>query len=226
MKIVVASCSSYSDAWGPFISLFRKYWPNCEYDVVLVTDGGPYEKGLWTRIESTKDGKDYGWNENLANFIESDDSDIILLMQEDFFINAPVNVDLIKKGYNYIRRSLATTCLRLMPCPGPDYQLDGTFGIIDSNAAYRVSCQAALWEPDELARILRQTNCISDFEISGSKKSGNGIFLSVYRNHYPPLPYIVSAISRGKWNPDAIKLCQQEGIEIDTTRRPIDNPSN
>ena len=37
-----------------------------------------------------------------------------------------------------------------------------------------------------------------------------------------PVEYLCSAISRGRWNPDAVRLCEREGIACDFTRRPVD----
>lgn len=47
LSILVYSCIKNKDMWernGIFTTLFRKYWRNCAYKVVLVTDDCPIEQ--------------------------------------------------------------------------------------------------------------------------------------------------------------------------------------
>lgn len=87
MEIVVASCRAYADAWGPFLKLFRKFWPNCCYHVKLATDiGGPEWEGDQIQV-----GGDLGWSSNLLHGLSFIKEELVLLMQEDFFLNGPVD---------------------------------------------------------------------------------------------------------------------------------------
>ena len=44
--VVVGSCDKYADLLGPFIALFRKFWPDCPFEVVLVTEHDPHIEGF------------------------------------------------------------------------------------------------------------------------------------------------------------------------------------
>jgi hypothetical protein len=48
--------------------------------------------------------------------------------------------------------------------------------------------------------------------------------LSYNRRDNTPIPYLMSAISRGLWMPDAIALCQEHGIPIEPFFRPRFSP--
>ena len=39
--VLVASCDKYADLLGPFSALWRKFWPDCPFEVVLVTESEP-----------------------------------------------------------------------------------------------------------------------------------------------------------------------------------------
>ena len=38
LSIIVYSCWKNRDMWGVFSKLFKKYWKDCSFQVVLVTD--------------------------------------------------------------------------------------------------------------------------------------------------------------------------------------------
>ena len=38
LTILVTSCDKYSDLWIPFIKLFRKFWSDCPYKLVLISE--------------------------------------------------------------------------------------------------------------------------------------------------------------------------------------------
>ena len=56
--VIVGSCDKYADLLGPFIALFRKFWPNCPFEVVLVTESDPHIMGF-DRIISCGDGMNW-----------------------------------------------------------------------------------------------------------------------------------------------------------------------
>lgn len=221
MDIVVASCVKYSDAWGPFVALFRRFWPSCPYRLILLTDGLDRQ---WNGDRVINLGADQWWSKNLEIGLSGLHSDHVLLMQEDFFLSGPVDEAFIHARMHLLQQDPAIVCFRLMPCPGSDISLDNDFGAIAQDAPYRVSCQAAIWRREFLCWLLSQTRDCADFELNGTKLTRDlpETFLSVCRDRIPwPLPYLVSAISRGVWNPDAIALCQKFKIPIDLSKRPV-----
>jgi hypothetical protein len=44
--------------------------------------------------------------------------------------------------------------------------------------------------------------------------------LSYIRREHAPIPYLMSAISRGLWTPEARALCREHEVEIDSVFRP------
>lgn len=215
MRIAVISCSKYADCWPAFFGLFRKFWPDCPYPVTLVTDGfaGPF-KGEYFCSEGN-------WCQILNRFAASGD-DEVLLLQEDFLLNAPVRQDLVAYGLGQLK-ARAAGLVRLYPCPGAneDYG-DPHFGKVKPWTEYRVSCQASIWNARYLQTITGQCTTPWDFEIRGSRISSALAreVLAFKRDSGPwPLEYICSAISRAKWNPDAKILCDREGITVDWSLR-------
>jgi hypothetical protein len=116
-----------------------------------------------------------------------------------------------------------------MPCPGPDFPIedDPETGEIAPGAPYRVSCQAAIWKVVLLRKILDRTMGASSFELQGTRvaRSYPERFLSVKRERQPwPFPYLVSGITRGLWNPDALELFRRLEIPVDLSLRAVHRP--
>ena len=207
MKVVVITCEAYRDAWLPFSKLFDRFWPDC-----------PFELAWWS-----DEGKNKNWaavlHEHTMREIEP-----FLLMQEDFFLSAPVRTDLVQAGLDEMFRMQAGG-VRLYPCPGADEDYGHPyFGYVSRRASYRISCQATIWNPRYVAKIAQTVRTPSEFEIAGTIRSLNLVapILAFKREVEPwPMHYLCSAISRGKWNPDAQRLCQRYGIEVDWTQRPV-----
>lgn len=218
MILAVASCYNYRDTWRPFFALLEKFWPDCPYRLWLLTDrfesfGFPYVNSFSAKGD---------WCSILHEFAERS-SEEILLMQDDFFITAPVKHSLIEHGLKQMAAKHAA-CVRLYPCPGADEDCgDKYYGLINLNQPYLVSCQAAIWDASYLAKITQ--NCGStaaDFEIMGSNvaRTLQRVSLAFKRDMTPwPLEYICSGISRGLWNPDTKRLCDSHGIEVDWSMR-------
>lgn len=222
MHIVVPSCAAYSDAWGPFVALFRKYWPDCPYPVTLITDCADQSWDLGNVIAL---GSDSGWCANFLKGLEQIKAERILLLQEDFWFNSAPDAPFIERALEMMKSDQKVACFRLYPCPGPEVEVAPRVGLIRPSASYRVSCQAAIWRDDELRWLLSKNNTPREFEIDGSQQSAaersDRRYLSVMEpdaNKWP-LQYYCTSIVRGEWDPNALEFCQRVGVPVDTSRR-------
>lgn len=225
MKIGVVSCEKYRDAWEPFVKLFRKFWPDCPYDTCILTDYSNQWEIDGVRLSPICQPK--SWAQIVAAWAENASikkHDAVLVLQEDFFLNAPVNQSLIERGVEVLKARDAAM-VRLYPCPGgeKDYG-DSHFAEIPKGTRYRVSCQASLWEPSVLCWIASHCDTPGEFELDGTELSNrvDRPFLAWKREVTPwPMQYYCSAISRGKWEPAALEFCRQQGVEVDTSMRGV-----
>lgn len=114
--LLVVSCDAYQDLWGPFFTLLFRYWPDCPYRVFLGSNDAIYPD---RRVAPLAIGEDRNWSSNLLKMLELIPSDGVLLLQEDFLIDRPVQTERITQliGYAEVKQA---ACLRLMPIPGPD----------------------------------------------------------------------------------------------------------
>lgn len=221
--VIVPTTTHYSDCWGPFQALFRKFWPDCPYPVYMITD---YKSDPWDLGTPIVVGQDKGWCKNLVHGLDKIDADYVILFQEDFLLNTPTDQAFIEMALDVMETEDAA-CFRLYPCPGPDQgskYIDT--GLISVGRSYRVSCQAAIWDKRELYEIANhpQINSPREFEIVGTdlvnREHQDCQYYSVQRapNKWP-LQYYCTAICRGTWDIGAVAFVKSLGIPIDDTRR-------
>lgn len=209
MKIAVATCVKYHDAVKPFLALFRKFWPDCPYEVLVIDD---------------RNNPGQSWCSVVHQFAANTTDPLTLLFQEDFFLNAQVQTKLIIEAQLQLEERGAAM-VRLYPCPGSNVDYGhANWGYIDKRKPYPVSCQATIWKSRILAEITSHFNTPAEFEIHGSQMAEqfDEPFLAFKREVKPwPLEYYCSAISRGKWEPAALEFCRANGISVDTSMREI-----
>lgn len=217
------SCWKYRDAWNPFLQLLDLFWPEHPAPIVIVSD----EFGSFD-FKSRHHPLFYSHSGNWCSILESyarTKTSPILVMQEDFFLTRPVVDEIVEHGLQLLEANGAG-CVRLYPSPVGTVDIgDAYFAEIPRGTPYRISCQAAIWDPDYLARIARvssrTTGEAGDFENMGTPASDlePEPILSLAREFQRPLDYLSSAITRGRWEPTAIELCAKHGIELDLSLR-------
>lgn len=214
MRIALITCEKYRDCWSPFIDLFRKFWPDCPYPVTFYSDN--YTES-WCSVVL-----------RCAN----ESGEPVLILQEDFLLLATVRQDVVAHGLELLE-SRNAGMVRLYPSPGGTEDIGDTyFAGVPRGTRYRISCQASIWNPEYLAEItsrsMSTTSEAGDFENIGGPE-GDSLpqeVLSFKRELTPwPLEYLASAIVRGQWNPDAIRLCETHGIPLDRTMRQVHSES-
>lgn len=218
MNLAVITCAKYSDAWPAFFGLLEKFWPD-HPPVDLLTDELPREapNGVSMVFHA---GKGKPWCDVLRRYADVAGGSF-LLMQEDFILSAPVRKGKLAMAERGVME-IGAGCFRVFPCPGPP---DVSWPFVPRGEAYRVSCQAAVWSANYLRKLLQaipNARTAADFELMGTPASNElpQAVMSVHRHHTPwPIEYICTAIVRGKWLPDAKRLCDEHGIEVDWSRR-------
>jgi hypothetical protein len=221
LAVLVSSCDKYHDLWNPFFTLFFRYWPDCPYPVYLVSNHLIYSD---SRVNTIAVGDDRDWSSSLKNALLHITQPYLILLLEDYLIEERVDTEYIEALTVYMKKRKAG-CLRIFPTPGPNVGCvdNHRVGEISKGSDYRLSLQAAIWDREVLLGLLRVGESPWELEILGSKRTDmlDMPFLSVERNRQGvyPITYFCTAVLRGKWMPDAVKLCKKNGINIDLRAR-------
>ena len=233
LTILVNTSDGFEDCWPAFFQLFRTYWPDCPYPIVLNT-----EKKFFTwpgvDIRSACVSKDSDrrltWSECLVRCLDSIDTPYVLYLQEDFFLEAPVNATMIDRFLDVMRAGQADV-IRIMECGGsgpwkPSEHQD--LWVVDQQARYRIALQAALWKTSVLRSYLKMHESPWQLEVFGSRRARrrrNERVLCVNRDLYHGqskeiFPYFPTGVVSGMWDRRAVvDLFARQGIAMDFSKR-------
>ncbi len=225
VAVVVSSCDAFFDAWQPFNAFLKKFWPDCPLEIFLLTN---HLKVRSLRMRSIAVGLDRGWSSNLLVALSRVAFPYVLYLQEDYFLTAPVqNAQLARDFREAIDSDAAALCFRARSQADPGFQpLNDRFGLVPLASDGRTRCQVTLWNKAALESILRAGETAWNFEASGSARTQAMRILSYEKRENTPIPYLMSAISRGLWMPGAIELCRAHRVPIDPFFRPLYSPQS
>jgi hypothetical protein len=232
--LLVNTTDSFSDCWEPFFKLFSIYWTEYEGKIYLNTEYKNYSyknlniipvKGCSVKLCEHK----ITWSECLKRALESIDNDIVLYMQEDYFLKDTVKNEIVEKYVRLMKEHEDIHCIHLTDQAviadkkSKDY--NGLYTVA-LKQRYRISCQAALWRKDVLLSYLRPYENAWQFEEFGSRR-GAALKHNFYvvdknwvkLNKFEIIPYIFTGIVQGRWNEEVVSLFAEHGIEIDFTKR-------
>jgi len=226
--IVVLSCDKYYDLWNPFFYFFEKYWADCPYPIYLATNSRIY---LRNNIKQIHSNKFTTWSDETFTILEKYPHDYLIYFQDDYLLTKKVDTSIIDSLFKKMILYNADY-LRLFPLPGPDHSFknETEIGIINKNAPYRTSTQCAIWKKNTFLSLLQKCETNWDFEINSPSRSNDYLFLSVVKHTkdhisthtYPITYYHKTAVFKGKWMPEVIKMCREEGLQIDTNYRKVE----
>jgi hypothetical protein len=168
-------------------------------------------------------GEDRGWSTNLLAALADMPQSHVLYFQEDYFLNAPVHTEQLAKDFAYVIDSGASAlCFRARSAPDRGtVAVNDRFGLVPLASDGRTRCQVTIWKRSDLQSILRQGETAWDFEARGSARTQAMTILSYLHRDNTPIPYLMSAISRGLWMPEAISLCRAHSVEMEPRIRPL-----
>jgi hypothetical protein len=231
--ILVNTCDKFEDCWNPFFQLFTIYWPDYKGKIYLNTEYKTYSYGNLD-IHSVKgcqakeDAHQIAWSECLKRALESINNDIVLYLQEDYFLKDRVKTDLVEH-YADLMRNNAIDCIHLTDqgvkaeAPSEEFDKLWTVPLHDKD---RISCQAALWKKSVLLQYIRDYETGWNFEWWGSKRAAifKHHFYTVDRNwvkinQFEIIPYVFTGVIGGKWFHEVVPLFEKHQIPMDFSKR-------
>lgn len=232
-SILINTCDKFEDCWDPFFKLWSLYWKDCTGKIYLNTEYKGYSyPGLdITAIKGCEKhhipkNKRATWSQCLKWALEEMDTDIVLYMQEDYFLNAPVNTNLFNRYLELITNEPLMHCLHLSPAAGgsggsSQYE---HIDVMKKKYRYRVGCQAALWKRDILLSYIKERESAWDFEEFASERARyiphNFYLLNKdWLQKNPVLPYLATGIIQGRWWEPVASLFEQHNITLDFSKR-------
>jgi hypothetical protein len=213
VAVVVSSCDAFFDAWRPFVFFFRKYWGDCPFPIFLIVNRLRVRSSLLTPINV---GPDREWASNMQAGLERIEQPYVFYLQEDYFLNAPVKREQLAADFAYaFEHDAASFCFYGRSQLEKNFErLNDRFGVVPRDSDGRTRLQATLWKKKVLVSALRQGETAWNMEARASERTRDLLTLSYVGRENLPVPYLMSAISRGLWNQEALEMCEKNGLKI------------
>lgn len=207
--IVVLSCDKYSSLWKPFFSQFRKYWPQCPFNLYLGSNTKKYNDSFVPTILS---GKGVDWSSDLLSILNKIREKYIFLWLDDFFPIENVDTKLFLQSFRFMKITSANHIHM-----DPSVHADGPtknklFSYYEKGAPYRVNV-AGFWDKKYLETLLLPGENPWKFEIMGSYRSS---YVDGYYTINRPLFRFLRIVEKGVIKREAYEYCKRNGVELDT----------
>lgn len=234
-SILVNTCDKFEDCWTPFFTLWSVYWKECKGRIYLNTEYKDFNyhgieinciKGCF--VHQIPTDRKATWSQCLLWALDSIEDDIILYMQEDYFLKGEVKNGLVEEYVSLMLEHPDIKCIHLtdQAVKTADDSNYKNLKLVIPQQRYRVSCQAALWRKDELENLIREYESAWEFEEFGSKRSAilNHLYLAVdpcwvRLNVFEIIPYIFTGIIQGRWYEEVVPLFQKHHVQVDYSVR-------
>lgn len=229
---LMSSCDSYSDTWDMFYQLVYKYWADCPLPMYLNTETIRYSPSCSLELTVCNTEQGIPWGERMIRVLDMIPEKYVLLVLDDFFLQANVNGRAIDTLVDIMEKDESIS----------SFQLKASRWIQEGSSSFPVTDEIhyapladgwythfvpTIWRKDTLRKWLRRHESIWGFELYGSQRAG--------RWHYKEKVFVVdspvvydylwvdgcSAIVNGKWidSPVIDEFVQKNGIEIDLDKR-------
>lgn len=224
--LLVAGYDGGEDLWEGFFTALTAQWPELDLPIVLNTESKSCSfPGLEIKTLGLYPDRVPPWGERMRETLKRIDTEYVLLMLDDFWLDAPVDDAFFRQCLGYMEDNPDVAVLSFQRTPGPNIR-DGRFPRFErrpQRAEYRFNCQAAVWRRERLIKFIRPKESAWDWELSGSVRSGRyrDGFYTLIEGEKPVFSYDRGGvIYRGKWHRETIEpLCARYGLTIDFSRR-------
>ena len=234
--VVVSSCDLFKAVWGPMCYSLQKYWPDCPWPVVFITNeeeppcGGNFQTG--------PDGGPYGWSKMSREALSRINAPVVLWIHDDNWLCAPVSNNAVASLVALFEDDPALHLIRLSNCymstTCGSYSRDDRLRIIRRDSHQRTSLQPSLWRRKTMIELLVDGESPWTWEGMAPHRSAEitGHFLCCqegfrplrFMSHVDP-KWPEEAVRRGKWTLSARNYCQAEGLDVDFSVHPNGNPN-
>lgn len=215
--ILVTSCDAYRDVERPFLALFRRYWPDCPFE--LVVNGETAAEPGFDRAVLCGKGK--SWSEMLVEALDQITTPYVILLMNDYYLCDTVDTETVL-GFVAAAKSERALSVRMVPEPagaGPVRTVGNVrLQEFPKNTAYAVSCKATVWDRAFLRALAAKTKSAWEFERRGSFLFESCETRPLLVSPTRAFPFL-DVVHKGYWEPYGVALLAREKVDYDFSRR-------
>lgn len=233
ISLFVNTSDGFHDCWDPFFTLWEHHAGEDmrRLPTYLNTERALYERPSQaiecTRVWPTDETERPSWSTCLLRGLKAVQEPVVLYMQEDYFLTAPVDSSIVQRAAELLARRPELAGIYLNEL-GPQYRraqaIDEVFVEIVPPARYLLSTQAALWRKEALASLARPWENGWMFEKFGTLRAARSPWRYASVSHDvarrgPIVEYVYTGVMKGRWHHSCAELFARHGIVVDFSRR-------
>ena len=219
ITVLVASCDKYSDVWEPFSALWRKYWPDCPYEVALATESpcDTRPELCFNRIIPCT--REMNWGKFISTALKEIRTSHVILLCDDYFLCDRVDTGRIASLLESAEKNRIGYLPMIQAAEyRPVFEPDPRLALYEKGQAYCIALQAGIWNLEFLKFLVGQYfPSIWAFERKGSFKAAESDFV-LAGTRQSAFPF-EDCVHKGRWEPVGVRLCERNGIKLDFDRR-------
>lgn len=225
LSIIVNSCDRYKDCWKPFLFSIDKYWPDCPYDIYILSN---FESIQWHNATFIKVGMLYGFGNEMSFALNKINSDYVLYMQEDYFLSQKVNTEAIEAHLQHcITNNVDQLKLSTDGSNRDKYRIEQSdYCINPMDKPYAINTDISIWNRDSFIKVCFPDTTIWDWERSLTTYVNDHfpnfrsevLFSSLY-NKKGIVPIPGTAILKGKWTRSGADFLITNGFNDELKKR-------
>lgn len=219
LTVLIASCDKHADLWGPFSALWKKFWPDCPFEVALATES-PAENSpdfCFGRIIPCT--RERNWSIFLSTALREIRTPYVILLCDDYFLCDRVDTATVASLIPLAERFHIGYLPMIPAAPGrPVFEGDDRLAVYEKGRAYCIGLQAGIWDVRFLQFLADQEYpSIWQFERRAGFKAAESDFLlaGTRRRAFP----FIDAVHKGYWEKAGLALCRENGAPVDLRKR-------
>jgi len=216
VAILVVSCDNYSDLWAPFFECFKLFWPDCPFNVYLLSNEKACDRA---GVKNVLTGEDLSWSDSLIKGVSQLKEDYVFMFLDDLFLVKPVDTKKVIEVFDWaVQDNVNYIGMYPMANSKPDRAYNRLVGLVSKKAVYRASTVMAVWKKEVLLDLLRPGESAWAFEINGTVRSDKyDHFYVTWQSYFS----IVNTVIKGKWRRCAVKKMKKLGIKTGLNSRQV-----
>lgn len=227
--LLINSSDKYSDLWPYFFQCLKKYWPEFSANIILNTKTMNFQFDGF-EIRTSRSGTD-DWGRSLLKSLELVETDLILIMFDDFLLNKRVSNLKYNECLDFMRNNHTVSALYLEDITqhlGQFIFNDDTFEFIGKsiqlclrkvpkNMSYRVNSAPAIWRVDSLRKTIHPNDSPWIWETFAAYRMNvnSQIYFCIDKNSYPIIGFHNDqgrggAVHQGSWLQSSVDWINNE----------------
>lgn len=218
LTIIVPTHDSYIDVFAIFFRLFKKYWPDCPYELVLSCNAFVPEEGQFEGVKIINNPEDCLITNRIYNAAVQYPSEYYLVLLEDMFFGKTVDTQRFESLISDLKKDCVSYC-RLMPS---ETKKKLKLEYPPKCKPYAISLMGFICNTDFVEENFKEN--ISGWDYEGLQLKKNLQYTKKERFESAvictgnPLN-LIHGIAKGKWIRSAYKKIRKRNPELDLSGR-------